>query len=48
MLNLSAARALTFVVSVVLIGLAVASLYTRPPTIGPGVVKLRTRSFLDV
>jgi hypothetical protein len=48
MLNLSADRILTFLVSVVLIGLAVASLYTRLPAIGPRVVKVRTGSFLDV
>jgi uncharacterized BrkB/YihY/UPF0761 family membrane protein len=48
MLNLSADRILTFLVSVVLIGLAVASLYTRLPTIGPIVLKVRTGSFFDV
>jgi hypothetical protein len=46
MLNLSAPRALTFLVSLVLIGLAVASLYMRIPTIGPTVVKLRTWFFV--
>lgn len=48
MRNLSAPRLLTVLNSVVLIGLAVASLYTRLPTIGPKVVKVRTGSFLDV
>ena len=46
MLNLSAPRALTFFVSVVLIGLAVASLYMRIPTIGPTIVKYRTWFFV--
>lgn len=46
MLNLSAPRALTFLVSLVLIGLAVASLYMRIPTIGPTVVKFRTWFFV--
>ncbi|MFB0488022.1 hypothetical protein ABIE45_000608 [Methylobacterium sp. OAE515] len=48
MLNLSAPRLLTVLISVVLIGLAVASLCTRLPTIGPKVVKVRTGSSLDV
>ncbi|CAO4136684.1 hypothetical protein [Methylorubrum extorquens] len=42
MLNLSPPRALTFPVSLVLIGLAVASLYMRIPTVGPTVVKFST------
>lgn len=42
MLNLSPPRAITFLVSLVLIGLAVASLYLRIPTIGATVVKFRT------
>lgn len=46
MLNLSAPRALTFLVSLVLIGLAVASLYMRIPTIGATVVKFRTYFFV--
>ena len=46
MLNLSAPRTLTFLVSVVLIGLAVASLYTRIPTIGPTVMRFRTWFFI--
>lgn len=48
MLNLSAPRLLTVLTFVVLVGLAVASLYTRLPTIGTKVVKVRTGSFLDV
>ncbi|ACK81035.1 hypothetical protein [Methylorubrum extorquens] len=46
MFNLSAPRALTFLVSLVLIGLAVASLYMRIPAIGPTVVKFRTWFFV--
>ena len=42
MLSLSPPRLLTLLVSLVLIGLAVASLYLRIPTIGPAVVKFRT------
>jgi hypothetical protein len=41
MLSLSPPRLLTFLVSVVLIGLAVASLYLHIPTIGAFVVKHR-------
>jgi len=37
---------MTFVVSLVLIGLAVASLYMRIPTIGPTVMKFRTWFFI--
>lgn len=46
MLNLSSPRTMTFVVSLVLIGLAVASLYMRIPTIGPTVMKFRTWFFI--
>jgi len=46
MLSLSPPRVLTFLVSLVLIGLAVASLYLRIPTIGPTVVKFRTWFFV--
>jgi hypothetical protein len=46
MLNLSPPRAITFFVSLVLIGLAIASLYMRIPTIGPTVVKFRTSFFI--
>lgn len=46
MLNLSPPRTLTFLVSLVLIGLAVASLWLRIPTIGPTVVKFRTWFFV--
>jgi len=46
MLNLSPPRAITFLVSLVLIGLAVASLYLRIPTIGATVVKFRTWFFV--
>ncbi|MHC2000073.1 hypothetical protein ACYQR9_06465 [Methylobacterium sp. CM6241] len=46
MLNLSTPRRLTFLLSLVLIGLAVASLYLRLPTIGPTVVKYRTWFFV--
>ncbi|TXN08273.1 hypothetical protein FV222_01090 [Methylobacterium sp. WL103] len=46
MLNLSPPRTITFLVSLVLIGLAVASLYLRIPTIGPTVVKFRTWFFV--
>ena len=46
MLNLSPPRTMTFVVSLVLIGLAIASLYMRIPTIGPTVVKFRTWFFI--
>jgi hypothetical protein len=42
MLNLSPPPAITFLVSLVLIGFAVASLYLRIPTIGATVVKFRT------
>jgi hypothetical protein len=47
MLNLSPPRVITFLVSLVLIGLAVASLYLRIPTIGPTVVKFRTWFFVS-
>jgi len=46
MLNLASPRASTFLVSLVLIGLGVASLYLRIPTIGPTVVKFRTWFFV--
>lgn len=46
MLNLSPPRAITFLVSLVLIGLAVVSLYMRVPMIGPIVVKFRTWFFV--
>ncbi|WP_264046821.1 hypothetical protein [Methylobacterium flocculans] len=46
MLNLSPPRTLTFLVSLVVIGLAVASLWLRIPTIGPTVVKFRTWFFV--
>jgi hypothetical protein len=46
MLNLSPPRAITFLVSLVLIGLAVASLYLRIPTIGSTVVKFRMWFFV--
>ncbi|AWN40705.1 hypothetical protein [Methylobacterium durans] len=42
MLSLSPPRLMTFLLSVVLIGLAVASLYLKISTIGPTVVKYRT------
>ena len=41
MLNLSSPCTMTFVVSLVLIGLAVASLYMRIPTIDPTKMKFR-------
>ena len=47
MLNLSPPRVITFLVSLVLIGLALASLYLRIPTIGPTVVKFRTWFFVS-
>lgn len=46
MLNLSAPRVLTFLVSVGLIGLPAASLYMHIPTIGPTVVRFRTWFFI--
>lgn len=46
MLNLSPPRTMTFVVSFVLIGLAVASLYMRIPPIGPTVMKFRNWFFI--
>lgn len=46
MLSLSPPRLVTFLLSVVLIGLAVASLYLKIPTIGPTVVKYRTWFFI--
>ena len=46
MLNLTPPRTMTFVVSLVLIGLAVASLYMRIPTIGPTVMKFRNWFFI--
>ena len=48
MLNLSPPRTMTFVVSLLLIGLAVASLYMRIPTIGPTVMKFRNWFFIGV
>ncbi|MCJ2037061.1 hypothetical protein [Methylobacterium sp. J-068] len=44
--KLSPPRAVTFLVSLALIGLALASLYLRIPTIGPTVVKFRTWFFV--
>lgn len=44
--NLTAPRLLTFLVSLVLIGLAVASLYTRIPMIGRTVVAYRQWFFI--
>jgi cadmium resistance protein CadD (predicted permease) len=46
MLNLSPPRAFTFLISLALIGLAIASLYMRIPTIGPTVVKFRNWFFI--
>jgi cadmium resistance protein CadD (predicted permease) len=46
MLNVSPPRTITFLVSLVLIGLAIASLYMRIPTIGHTVVKFRTWFFV--
>ena len=46
MLSLSPPRILTLLISLVLIGLAIASLYLRIPTIGPTVVKFRTWIFI--
>ncbi|ACA19863.1 conserved hypothetical protein [Methylobacterium sp. 4-46] len=46
MLSLSPPRILTFLLSLVLIGLAIASLYMRIPTIGPTVMKYRTWFFI--
>ena len=46
MLSLSPPRLVTFLLSVILIGLAVASLYLKIPTIGPTVVKYRTWFFI--
>jgi len=46
MLNLSPPRAITFLVSLVLIGLAIASLYLRIPMIGPTIVKFRPWLFI--
>lgn len=46
MLSLSPPRVLTFLVSVALIGLALASMYTHIPTIGAFVVKHRTGFFI--
>ena len=46
MLSLSSPRLVTFLLSVILIGLAVASLYLKIPTIGPTVVKYRTWFFI--
>jgi uncharacterized BrkB/YihY/UPF0761 family membrane protein len=46
MLHLSPPRVITFLVSLLLIGLAIASLYLRLPTIGPTVVKFRTWFFV--
>lgn len=42
MLNLSAPRVPAFLVFLALIGLAVASLNTRIPTVGPSVVRFGT------
>ena len=46
MISLSPPRLLTFLVSAVLVGLAVASLYLRIPTIGPTIVRFRTWFFV--
>ncbi|AWN40132.1 hypothetical protein [Methylobacterium durans] len=46
MLSLSPPRLVTFLLSIILIGLAVASLYLKIPTIGPTVVKYRTWFFI--
>ncbi|MER2265586.1 hypothetical protein [Methylobacterium oxalidis] len=46
MLSLSPPRLVTFLLSVILIGLAVTSLYLKIPTIGPTVVKYRTWFFI--
>lgn len=45
-MSLSAPRTITFLVSLVLIGLAVASLYMRIPTIGRFVAGHRTEFFV--
>lgn len=45
-MNLSAPRLITFAVSLALIGLAVASMYLRIPTIGKFVVSHRTGFFV--
>lgn len=45
-MNLTAPRLLTFLVSAVLIGLAIASLYLRIPTIGRFVAGHRTEFFV--
>lgn len=46
MINLSAPRLVTFLVSLVLVGLAVASLYWRIPYVGRTVVAYRTWFFV--
>ncbi|KQP89612.1 hypothetical protein ASF60_19185 [Methylobacterium sp. Leaf113] len=46
MLKLSPPRTLTFLLSLVLIGLAIASLSLRIPMIGPTVVKFRVWFFV--
>ncbi|GJE44620.1 hypothetical protein [Methylobacterium soli] len=46
MLRLSSPRLLTFLEAAALIGLAIASLYLRIPTIGHTVVKFRTWFFV--
>ena len=45
-MNLTAPRLLTFLVSAILIGLAIASLYLRIPTIGRFVAGHRTEFFV--
>ncbi|GJE44225.1 hypothetical protein [Methylobacterium soli] len=46
MLSLSPPRLVTFLLSIVLIGLAVASFYLKIPTIGATVMKYRTWFFI--
>lgn len=47
MLSLSAPRALTFLISLVLVALALATLYTRVPMVGVYVASHRTWFFLS-
>ena len=46
MVNLSAPRSLTFLVSLVLVGLALATMYTRVPVVGSYVASHRTWFFV--
>lgn len=46
MIRLTPPRLITFAISVLLVALAVASLYTRLPVIGPTVVSHRTWFFV--